>query len=746
MSDVESLMARSPKASTANSRPSEPRANSTSREVQRPAPLLGSQDRSPSDSSETRWVLELHEPEEDRKALEHLADRCQWFSPRVGLEPGLEPDGLRLEIGRAARWFGNEQLLVEQLLGWLVRAGYWPRIAVADTLGMAWGWARFAKVACGQWRVRNDVSADSDRESSDRESSEKFDSQEQGANSAKNQKGLHSMTEACSAKARGSSRSARTSDWQIIENQTPTLEQRAAAQERASLRQWKRKDSATGTRQRTTWSGTAVMSPAEMRAWADETQHRHWLEEIEQEVLGKAPPCSVGTNLLQQENSNQLTNSKQSGSPETCAGPSSITDAVEIRSYPLPCFAPVGDQSEFGLLPVEALKLEGATCEILRQLGIERVHQLGSLPREGLATRLGLSVLLRWDQVWGVTQETWQTFHATPELRCELDLEIPSADRSIVESWLEEALRRVVERLWERRRGALRLRVTLRGATGVVGAWGLDLFRPTIELKHLRDLLKYQAEKRPPRGAVTGIEIEVLLDGRLETHQQELFDDGSLDRRAAGGLVETLSGRLGRERVVEVVLRGDPQPEKAFATRPVTGSGRSRLNRIKARYLQVNPGENSSTGSRGLRRRDARAVPLKKPPVHALPLPIANSPPHAVTATAESAALEDASREEAAMLEAREWSHVLRRPLRCWSRPVALEVIALANHGPPAAFRFLGKAWRVAEFWGPERIETSWWRGPWVRRDYYRIETEEGYRFWIFRCLESKAWFLHGAF
>lgn len=684
-------------------------------------------------STEVRWVLEPHDPEQDRKALEHLADRCQWFSPRVGLELGSEPDGLRLEIGRAACWFGSEQKLVEQLLGWLVRAGYWPRIAVADTLGMAWGWARFARVSCGQCEVKRAVHEQAETEAT-----------ETDAAATK-----HSATH--ERRSRNSSHKTRSSDWEMLTQQPPTPEQRAAAQERASLRQWKRKPTTTATRQRTTWLGGTVMSPTEMQAWADEMQHRHWLEGVEREVLGSTMPESRDESRLLSAETHEASESGQDWSQLAQATRSPALDkTTELRSYPLPCLAPAGDQKAFGDLPVEALKLDGATCEILRQLGIERVHQLGSLPRDGLATRLGSHVLLRWDQVWGRAEETWQTFHATPELRCELDLEIPSADRTVVESWLEEVLRRVVERLWERRRGALRLRVTLRGVSGVVGAWGLDLFRPTIELKHLRELLKFQAERQPPRGAVTGIEIEVLLEGRLETHQQELFEDGSLDRRAAGSLIESLSGRLGRERVIEVVLRGDPQPEKAFTTRPVTGSGRSRLNRVKARYLQMGPSGAMSSSTRSSTRSGLRATPLKKPPSHALPLPSSATPatrlPSDESATPAELSHDEASREEASLLEAREWSHVLRRPLRCWQRPVPLEVIALAEHGPPAAFRFIGKAWRVAGFWGPERIETSWWRGPWVRRDYYRVETEDGYRFWIFRCLESKDWFLHGAF
>lgn len=57
---------------------------------------------------------------------------------------------------------------------------------------------------------------------------------------------------------------------------------------------------------------------------------------------------------------------------------------------------------------------------------------------------------------------------------------------------------------------------------------------------------------------------------------------------------------------------------------------------------------------------------------------------------------------------------------------------------------------------GPERIAPEWWMTegrPLTRevRDYYRIEDEEGRRYWVFReglYLPEKApgWYLHGFF
>jgi protein ImuB len=48
---------------------------------------------------------------------------------------------------------------------------------------------------------------------------------------------------------------------------------------------------------------------------------------------------------------------------------------------------------------------------------------------------------------------------------------------------------------------------------------------------------------------------------------------------------------------------------------------------------------------------------------------------------------------------------------------------------------------------GPERIESGWWDGRDVRRDYYVARNPAGVRFWVFRDREpSGRWFLHGVF
>ena len=48
---------------------------------------------------------------------------------------------------------------------------------------------------------------------------------------------------------------------------------------------------------------------------------------------------------------------------------------------------------------------------------------------------------------------------------------------------------------------------------------------------------------------------------------------------------------------------------------------------------------------------------------------------------------------------------------------------------------------------GPERIESGWWDGAEVRRDYYVAANERGETYWIYReHLDPSAWYLHGVF
>lgn len=90
------------------------------------------------------------------------------------------------------------------------------------------------------------------------------------------------------------------------------------------------------------------------------------------------------------------------------------------------------------------------------------------------------------------------------------------------------------------------------------------------------------------------------------------------------------------------------------------------------------------------------------------------------------------------------------RPLQLLFSPEKIEVTAPIPDYPPMLFRHRGKIYKISRADGPERIEQEWWIQEGKHRDYYRVEDEEGRRYWIFRSghygEEKFQWFLHGYF
>jgi protein ImuB len=95
------------------------------------------------------------------------------------------------------------------------------------------------------------------------------------------------------------------------------------------------------------------------------------------------------------------------------------------------------------------------------------------------------------------------------------------------------------------------------------------------------------------------------------------------------------------------------------------------------------------------------------------------------------------------------------RPLRLFERQEPIEVIAEVPDGPPVRFRWRRVLHDVAAVEGPERIAMEWWRdaeGHALTRDYFRVESKEGVRVWLYREglygreTAQPRWFLHGLF
>lgn len=118
----------------------------------------------------------------------------------------------------------------------------------------------------------------------------------------------------------------------------------------------------------------------------------------------------------------------------------------------------------------------------------------------------------------------------------------------------------------------------------------------------------------------------------------------------------------------------------------------------------------------------------------------------------ESALPERATRRVAALQPAQDldWPKHLPRPSRLFVRPEKIEAVAELPDHPPRLFIWRKTRHRVAKADGPERIHGEWWVSESetkLVRDYYRVETEDGTRYWLFRdgpAGQGGGWWLHG--
>ncbi|MDB5733717.1 MAG: polymerase family protein [Alphaproteobacteria bacterium] len=93
-----------------------------------------------------------------------------------------------------------------------------------------------------------------------------------------------------------------------------------------------------------------------------------------------------------------------------------------------------------------------------------------------------------------------------------------------------------------------------------------------------------------------------------------------------------------------------------------------------------------------------------------------------------------------------------RRPLRLLERPEEINVPASEfPEGAPKRFRWRKAQFDVTRAEGPERIAMDWWKREGLTRDYFRVETGDGQRFWLYRDglyhqIGAPRWYMQGVF
>lgn len=395
--------------------------------------------------------------------------------------------------------------------------------------------------------------------------------------------------------------------------------------------------------------------------------------------------------------------------------------AAHCARYSNDKFQMTNEETMHSSFPIESLRITDATAALLRELGIETVNQLLALPRDELTLRFGEELLRRLDQLTGRGRELIEPHRGFPAFAASCVLDEPTGDRNLLMHMLAQLVDQLSQQLAARNEGAVLLSCLLRVAGGGTTGVGdgrdetpptpppfaesqdmpphvlrIGLLEPSANPRQILELIELHLESMRLADEVDRIELRAVVTGRLGERQRELFTD----RRTSNPhqlvvLVNRLSSRLGSDRVLRAELRKSPVPERAVGWMPATERATKKLQNAKS--AKRSPKWQTVRESR---KRPASAINNLQSP----------------------------------------------RPLMLHPIPKAVEVVCIAPDGPPQFLWRGQQRERIIGCVGPERIETLWWRGPSVRRDYYRIAMESGAHLWMFRRLTDGRWFTHGEF
>ncbi len=435
------------------------------------------------------------------------------------------------------------------------------------------------------------------------------------------------------------------------------------------------------------------------------------------------------------------------------SGSVSVDPVLDQESRPISLVTHSDLSTHILPLPIEALRLDLKTTSTLHQLGIRNIEALLQLPRAGLANRLGETLLQRIDAAYHGQREVLHELKEQMLCSVEMKLEYPTQQRATIEEILRRLTQQLCSQLRQHGHGALRITACLRAEQGPAYLLSLGLYRATADADHLLPLLLGQLESQvfqPPRRKysplktgpttsyrrarnITAVSLIATLTNPLVWKQVELFDTESQQyRNIIARHIDSVASRLGRRQVVALQLQRHPQPELACEWRPLTGQ---RLD-----------GQPQSTRRKLARKQHNSPAPLS---YSIEPEALADShKPVSVARSAKSASASGSNLElfSSGYSLSPSPDDPIRRPLHLYQPPQPISVQSFDTQGIPNQFSLDRERYVVQEHWGPERIESGWWDTAHHRRDYYRVATDRGPWFWLYRDLQQKCWFLHGVF
>jgi protein ImuB len=351
-------------------------------------------------------------------------------------------------------------------------------------------------------------------------------------------------------------------------------------------------------------------------------------------------------------------------------------------------------------LPVRALRLNEEIVQCLYHLGIETIGQLLELPRRSLLARFGEVLLRRIDQALGRLAEPLVGLRHEEPIAAQMEFDGVVDSLEAIWRVFGRLIEQVVEQLKDRGCGARRLEVEFSRPYAPAIKKTILLSRPSRKPTNLFNLM---------RCAMETLEEEARRHGGAKARRGR-----SAVAHAAVDEGVSCDGFTGVKLSVPVFEK--LSEEQVLLLEAQEFDGRVELEELIERLcLRLGP--------EGIAQAELLEsyIPEKAWAARA-----------AGEASAAVAPLPSAV-----------------RPLHLLQSPEAISVMVSPSHdldGRPISFTRNQQVHRIIHSIGPERIAGEWWEGRHKTRDYFMAEDEAGQRWWVFRVVETRKWYVHGSF
>jgi len=354
-------------------------------------------------------------------------------------------------------------------------------------------------------------------------------------------------------------------------------------------------------------------------------------------------------------------------------------------------------RSALGQLPTEVLQLNKEQNRRLYNMGVRKLRDIWRLPADGLHKRFGSDFIRLLNRALGTVAEPTHNYLPPPAFTSSYDLpyELENLDRLLPVA--DEMLAQLCDFLRQRDLSASHLVFSLLHERREASEIDMALRQASRCRDHLLLLLETHFGNLSLPAPVTGVRLHIKqFDAFMSESESLLLQDKAIPTTASNSLdqfMEQLQARLGGQTLKSINTIAEHCPEYACEELDYEQARKTRGTR-KAGKIEAG----------GRSKQDvAKKLTLVTRQQQLPSALVADNP----------------------------------RPLWLLDDPVEL-----TRRGSRLYYRK-----PVSLISGPERIETCWWTGADVNRDYYVAQESSGSRLWVYRERSGeRRWYLHGFF